>query len=308
MNNQQPTYSLIIPHFNDPIRLERLLCSVPVQRTCVEVIVVDDCSPDQNTLRAVQVRWPSVCWLSTPENRGAGVARNVGLDAAKGRWLVFADSDDEFLPGAFEAFDKSVDDNVDIIFFQTRSINEETQSKSTRSSGVCEATSKAFQIGSPKMIENLKTKHVVPWGKLFRRRFIVHNAFVFEEVRYSNDVMFALRCNLATSKIRILGDVVYNVTRRPGSLTEIRTRNSFLARYDVFLRSHQFLHTHGVGSCDGSLLPICARALRFGPGTVLEVWRRGREAKVPLLAAKFSRPAWWLHKAKRTALAIKERL
>ena len=137
---------------------------------------------------------------------------------------------------------------------------------------------------SPFPMEDLKWRPVVPWGKAYRRRLIVENGLLFDEVRYSNDVMFALRSNMAASKIRIIGDVGYSVTRRPGSLTETRTRNSFLAKYDVFLRSHQFLRTHGAGSGDSSLLSICASALRFGPRTVLEVWRRGREAKVPLLA------------------------
>lgn len=308
MKNQQPTYSLIIPHFNDPIRLERLLRSVPVERADVEVIVVDDCSPDQNTLRAVQARWSSVRWVSTRVNSGAGAARNVGLGAATGLWLVFADSDDLFEPGAFDALDKSLDENIDIVFFQTRAVNEETRSESTRSSGVIEATRAALHADSSKVIENLKRMHVVPWGKLFRRRFIVENGLVFDEVRYSNDVMFALSCNMAASKIRIIGDVGYTVTRRTGSLTETRTLKSFLIRYDVFLRSHQFLRTHGADSRDRSLLPICARALRFGPSTVLKVWRRGREARVPLLAVKFVRPAWWLKKAKITTLGIKERL
>ena len=300
-------YSIIVPHFNDAVRLKRLLRTIP-EREDLEVLVVDDCSPQSPEELLPKQAHSGLKILRTDSNRGAGAARNKGLARATGDWILFADSDDIFEPGAFDAFDKFLDDNVDIVFFQTRSVNEETQSESARSSGVLEATRTAFQTESSKVIEDLKRRHVVPWGKVFRRRFIVENGFVFEEVRYSNDVMFALRCNMAASKIRIIGDVGYSVTRRPGSLTETRTRNSFLARYDVFLRAHQFLRTHGAGSRDSSLLSICASALRFGPGTVLEVWRRGREAHVPLLAAKFARPAWWLQKAKLTALGVKERL
>tara|TARA_R110000851_G_scaffold218104_1_gene371032 strand:- start:133 stop:942 length:810 start_codon:yes stop_codon:yes gene_type:complete len=269
---------------------------------------VDDCSFQPPEVLLPKQPHPRVKVLRTDSNRGAGAARNLGLARAAGEWILFADSDDMFEPGAFESFDGSLDENVDIIFFQTRAVNEESQSESARSSSVCEASRRAFQAGSPQVIQNLKNMHVVPWGKMFRRRFLVHNGFTFEEVRYSNDVMFALRCNMAASKIKVIGNVGYSVMRRSGSLTETRNRDSFIARYGVFLRSHKFLRSCGTGNRDASLLPICARALRFGPTTVLEVWRRGREAHVPLLAPKFANPAWWLQKAKLTALGVKERL
>jgi GT2 family glycosyltransferase len=66
-------YSLIVPHYDDTDRLERLLRSVPLERDDIEVIVVDDCTPDQQGLDLVRQRWPRVRWLSTPENAGAGV-------------------------------------------------------------------------------------------------------------------------------------------------------------------------------------------------------------------------------------------
>ncbi len=132
MSAMQPNYSLIIPHFNDPVRLERLLCSIPVERADVEVIVVDDCSPDEGTLDAVRARWPRVQWLSTPENAGAGVGRNVGLDAARGRWLVFADSDDEFLPDAFETFDRVLRPDDELVYFLAEAVQEVDGTPSSR--------------------------------------------------------------------------------------------------------------------------------------------------------------------------------
>lgn len=300
-------YSIIVPHYNDLVRLKRLVQSIP-QRQDLEIIIVDDCSPNSTNDLCSEGLHARASLLRTDTNRGAGAARNLGLSQASGDWILFADSDDIFVSGAFDSFDNSLDDSADIIYFQMHAINENNQSDSVRSSGARDAVKIAYLDGSDQAIERLKSTHVVPVGKLFKRQFVLSSGFVFDEVRYSNDVMFSLRCNMAASKIRIIGEVAYTVMRRPGSLTETRTRDSFLARFEVFLRAHQFLRAHGAGHRDSSLLSICARALRFGPGTVLNVWRRGREAHVPLLSAKFANPTWWLKKAKLTALGVKERL
>ena len=93
-------YSIIIPHKDIPCLLQRCLDSIP-PRDDVQIIVADDdSSPDVVDF----AHFPGsdrtdVEILFTKEGRGAGYARNCGLARAKGRWLVFADADDFFLPG-----------------------------------------------------------------------------------------------------------------------------------------------------------------------------------------------------------------
>lgn len=97
---------------------------MPLERDDLEVIVVDDCSPDQSALDTIRERWPRVRWLSTPENSAAGVARNVGIEAAQGRWLLFADSDDKFLPNAFDTFDRVLLDEDELVYFLAESLQK----------------------------------------------------------------------------------------------------------------------------------------------------------------------------------------
>ncbi len=98
MRWSEPCISVIIPTFNRAPVLERAIQSVLKQEyRHFELIVVDDCSQDntgcilkeyQNSLQAV--RHPFHC--------GVSAARNTGILRAKGSYIAFLDSDDEWLP------------------------------------------------------------------------------------------------------------------------------------------------------------------------------------------------------------------
>ena len=83
--------SIVIPHFNDVVRLERCLeALMPQVGADVEVIVADNNSTQ--SLDAVTSRWPEVR-VTVETEKGAGPNRNTGVAEAKGRWLLFIDSD-----------------------------------------------------------------------------------------------------------------------------------------------------------------------------------------------------------------------
>lgn len=86
--------SLIIPAYNAGLTLPLLLDSIALQQELsektVEFILVDDGSND-HTLELMQ-RYPWVKTLSQPQ-QGAGAARNLGAQHAKGRYLLFLDAD-----------------------------------------------------------------------------------------------------------------------------------------------------------------------------------------------------------------------
>lgn len=271
MNNQQPSYSLIIPHFNDTIRLERLLRSVPVERADLEVIVVDDCSTEQNILVIVQARWPSVRWLSTQENSGAGAARNVGLDAAMGSWLVFADSDDEFLPAAFEQFDQVLREDDQLVYFLAEAVQEADGSPSVRAEGM-NALVEAFAAGGDQTTQQrLRLHHVVPWAKVYSRDFIEAKKLRFDAVRHGNDVAFNVLCGIQANKIHAFPNPVYRVYRRPQSLTANLSAEVFMQRFLVSVSVAERLATLGykrIWPGTGQML----MSLRYGPRLTLKVW------------------------------------
>jgi hypothetical protein len=108
-----PRVSVIIPCYNRSRYVPEAVRSVPAADAGVEIIVVDDGSTD-DTAR-VLARCPMVRYL-WQENRGPGAARNSGLAAATGVYIVFLDSDDRLLPGAIAAGIASLDAEPECAF------------------------------------------------------------------------------------------------------------------------------------------------------------------------------------------------
>jgi GT2 family glycosyltransferase len=92
--SEQPTVSVIIPHFNDLENLEVCLAALQAQTypaARVQVIVADNASPPG--LAAVQAAAGDRAQVLLVEERGAGPARNGGVAKATGEVLAFIDSD-----------------------------------------------------------------------------------------------------------------------------------------------------------------------------------------------------------------------
>jgi glycosyltransferase involved in cell wall biosynthesis len=106
--------SIIIPCFRQAHFLGEAIESVLAQSyPHFEIIVVDDGSPDDPA--QVVKRYPSVRYLCQ-DNRGLGAARNSGIQASLGTYLVFLDADDRLLPNHLEANLKAFEEHPDAGF------------------------------------------------------------------------------------------------------------------------------------------------------------------------------------------------
>lgn len=92
-----PRISVVIPAHNAGEHLGRALQSVLAQtRPADEILVVDDGSTDK-TAEVTRSFGSAVTYLRQ-DQRGAGAARNQGIEAATGNWIAFLDADDEWRP------------------------------------------------------------------------------------------------------------------------------------------------------------------------------------------------------------------
>ncbi len=97
--------SVVIPVYNAAPFVRQAVESALAQPETVEVVLVEDNSPD-NSLEICQQltqEYPRVQLFRHPngENRGAGPSRNLGISNSTQPYIAFLDADDFFLPGRF---------------------------------------------------------------------------------------------------------------------------------------------------------------------------------------------------------------
>lgn len=235
-------YSIIIPHYNIPDLLMRCLKSIPV-REDIQVIVVDDCSPDANRYLKdyPELSRPYLEYYSTPKGGSAGRARNVGLDHAKGKWLIFIDSDDLFVKDIKTVLDTIVNFQEDILFYNT--ISRKSNDLSQRANRNSYTVNYFIQYLSDHKETTFRYAFPSLWGKIIKRELVQTHNIRFDETRYSNDVIFSLLTGHFAKQIFITTKPLYIVTEREGSLaSSLYGKNKMsldecLIRFDVALNA-----------------------------------------------------------------------
>ena len=97
---ETPVISVIIPAYGCAATLPQALDSALVQNVPLEVLVIDDCSPDHlEAVLAPYLTDPRVRSEKNEKNMGVAATRNRGVRLAKGRYIAFLDADDYWLPG-----------------------------------------------------------------------------------------------------------------------------------------------------------------------------------------------------------------
>ena len=240
-------FSIIIPHYDIPDLLMRCLKSIPVSED-IQVIVVDDNSPDADTYleRYPELSRPYLEFIRAPKNGGAGYARNIGLNHAKGKWLLFADADDFFVEGMYDMIFPYNDSEADIIFFKMKSVlSDNVNIEIVRDAYINRRIEQYFTDGDEWPI---RVRLDVPWCKLIKRNLINKYNIRFDEVMYANDVYFSMQSGYYAECIKVVNKVLYVCTSRPNSLAadfcskpgELEIRAEVAFRADRFLIQNNF--------------------------------------------------------------------
>lgn len=102
-SKEKPTLSVIIPTYNRANQIGNAIQSILNQTYLdFEIIVVDDNSLDNTKEIVMSLKDDRIRYIRHGENKGAPSARNTGIKAAKGEYIAFQDSDDEWLPTKLE--------------------------------------------------------------------------------------------------------------------------------------------------------------------------------------------------------------
>ena len=101
--------TVVTPTYNRAGLLPRVWESLRTQNADFEWIIVDDGSSDNTSVVIAAFDDPRITFITLPENRGTNVARNAGAQRAKGRYVVFLDSDDQLNPESLAIMVETMD-------------------------------------------------------------------------------------------------------------------------------------------------------------------------------------------------------
>ena len=199
-------YSIIIPHYNIPHLLRRCLSSIP-KRDDIQVIVVDDSSPDAAIKELAQLEsdFSHATFVYSKMNGGGGKARNIGLQHAEGKYVLFADADDFFNYCINNILDQYRESDCDIVYFNASVVDTETYLPTKRRSTFQKAV-KAYEKS-----RDLRVFQYIfgePWCKLVKRELIEANHVRFDEIPIHNDTKYSYMVgyyakNIKFDKIKI---------------------------------------------------------------------------------------------------------
>ncbi|SHF70985.1 Glycosyltransferase involved in cell wall bisynthesis [Bacteroides faecichinchillae] len=222
--------SIIIPVYKVEDFIGSCLNSVCQQTYSeIEVILVDDCSPD----RSMAVAEPFICELKKKfpvkvirheKNKGLSAARNTGVMNSLGDYLFFLDSDDELPKNAMLSFVACLQKfgNVDFLIGNAEVIGDFCCKRFTEE--MLLTTNE--QIVDKYISEDL---YVMAWGKLIKRSFFLEKDLWFIEGLLHEDEYFSFRLMIYSSTAVIVKDYVYKyVVRHSGSITATKGKKNYV--------------------------------------------------------------------------------
>lgn len=212
-------FSFIIPHKNLPFELlQKCIDSIP-KREDVEVIIIDDNSDhtvvDKEKLASLHDEHTRV--IFDDSSKGPGHSRNLGIETAKGKWLLFADADDYYDAELLENFMHKLQDcDAEVVYLGVKIVNLDG-SESEDCYGY-QSNSNELQT-----VED-KSKFLVDqhqsWRRALKAEFVRTNKLEYPDIRYCEDQSFTVKAIVLASKMALYPHPVYCYIHRSSSITK----------------------------------------------------------------------------------------
>lgn len=227
--------SIIMPTYNNGNAIEQAINSALNQKYSeVELLVIDDGSTDDtaDVIKKIADRDQRIRYIYQ-ENQGVSAARNKGIEAASGEYLMFIDSDDTYVDEAINRIVNLINlDEADWIIagYYTVCNNKSTATKpDTRLIKGKRDIAKNIELFFPKSpFANQPVIFPAVWNKLYKKDIIHHNNILFEKgVNMGEDLRFNLSYLSCCESIYITDQIIYNYNISGQSISNSYKENEF---------------------------------------------------------------------------------
>ena len=178
----------------------------------IEIIIVDDGSTDGKT--------PALCdrfseedyrvRVIHKENGGLGSARNAGIEAASGDYIMFYDADDFLALGATKVVnEKLCEEDVDVLMFGYVEHSERYDTDFSFSFNDLLLKNNEIRDNYVNEFSGLRFNNGFAWNKVYRRKFLIDNNLRFGTEAIQQDEPYNLRVYRTASSIRLIPDILY---------------------------------------------------------------------------------------------------
>ena len=236
--------SIIVPIYNVAACIERTLrCLQSQSLTDLEVLLVDDHGTDDSIQVARRVVGDDARFrfLATSSNGGPGLARNVGLQAARGEYVAFCDADDVPDADMYRRLLASIGD-ADVACCHAM-LHDGDRQRPLRNP--------AWRSRS----QYLSLYVAYLWTYLFRRDFLVAQQLTFPPYRTAEDSVFLAEVILCTNRIEVVDACLYHYQVYPQSISH--RRGVFRGREKVCVFGQLFAFARRRGLLWRYLVPLC---------------------------------------------------
>lgn len=252
--NFQPKFSIITPFKNVEAFLGLFLESVSRQRfQNYELILIDDGSTDRSCEISDRLAEQDrrITRLRNVKSNGPGIARNIGIRAARGEWIVFADSDDllpnDFLAELSRLTDRSSRDAIVLCFQEFTSQPGDLVQKS----GVIRHN-RILRRFERTGIPNYWAVRTFPavWTRIYRRKsLVIHDLQFLDGVH--EDLLWSYVTAPAFPRMDVCLSATYLYRKRDSKDSITQLANN--ARFDILIQSRRLRQIGSVDVYDPAL-------------------------------------------------------
>lgn len=199
--------SVVIPVYNAELYLRECLNSILKQSlNDIEIICIDDGSTDNSvSILKEFAKLDNRIKVCRQSNKGAGAARNIGIQNATGEYFSFLDADDLYEGDMLEkAYYKSIQYDADMCIFNGDYFSEEGFKKKRH--WLDKRYINDYELFDVDKKNLLLCTNAAAWNKLFKREFVEQYDLKFQEISWANDMCFTYTALSLADKITSIND------------------------------------------------------------------------------------------------------